>query len=87
MVAVTSGSHSAASSGWARSAGTTAKVIVIGHAYPASACIPVMYIAVRAACAAGSSLVQGSECSSCSTPIVISLCQAGWNSTSSIRLP
>src|SRR3984885_10087337 len=30
VVAVTSGSHSAASSGWARRAGTTAKVIVIG---------------------------------------------------------
>ena len=30
---------------------------------------------------------QGRECSSCSTPIVISWCQAGWNSTSSRRLP
>ena len=42
MVAVTSGSHSSASSGWARSAGTTAKVIVIGQAKPASACMAVM---------------------------------------------
>ena len=31
---MTSGSHSAASSGWARRAGTTAKVIVIGQAKP-----------------------------------------------------
>ena len=40
--AVTSGSQIAASSGWPRRAGTTAKVIVIGHAKPASACIAVM---------------------------------------------
>ncbi len=54
VVAVTSGSHSAASSRLARSAGTTAKVIVIGQAKPASACIAVMYSAARATCAAGS---------------------------------
>ena len=87
VVAVTSGSHSAASSGWARSAGTTAKVIVIGQQKPASACIAVMYSAARAVCADGSSLVHGSECSSCSTPMLISWCQAGWNSTSSMRCP
>src|ERR1039458_6509745 len=56
VLAVTLGSHSAASSGWARSAGTTANVIVIGHAKPASACIAVMYIAARAVWAKGSLL-------------------------------
>ncbi len=87
VVAVTSGSHSAASSGCARSAGTTAKVMVMGHAKPASACMAVMYRAARAVCAEGSSLVHGSECSSFSTPIFISWCHAGWNSTSSMRCP
>ena len=85
--AISRGSHSAASSGCARSAGTTAKVIVMGQAKPASACIAVMYRAARAVCASGSSLVQGSECNSFSTPICISLCHAGWNSTSSMRCP
>ena len=86
-MAVTSGSHSAASSGWARRAGTTAKVIVIGHAYPASACIAVMYMAALAVWANGRSVVHGRLCSSCSTPIFIKWCQAGWNSTSSMRCP
>jgi len=70
--AIRRGSHSAASSGCARSAGTTAKVIVIGQQNPASACIAVMYSAARAVCAHGSSLVQGSECNPFSTPICIS---------------
>src|ERR1700726_892652 len=61
VVAVTSGSHVAASSGCARSAGTTANVIVIGQAKPASACIAVMYSAARPTCAAGSTLVHGNE--------------------------
>ena len=39
-------------------------------ANPASACIAVMYSAARAVCANGSSLVHGSECSSCSTPML-----------------
>ena len=38
VVAVSRGTHSAARSGWVRSAGTAAKVIVIGQPKPASAC-------------------------------------------------
>ena len=75
--AIRRGSHSAASSGWARSAGTTANVIVIGQANPASACIAVMYSAARAVCEYGCSLVQGRECNSFSIPIRMSSCQAG----------
>src|SRR3954464_14282153 len=44
---MSSGSHSAASSGVARRAGTAANVIVIGQPWPASAC-ELMYIAARA---------------------------------------
>ena len=40
-IAVRRGSHSAASSGSARSAGTAAKVIVTGQPKPASACAAV----------------------------------------------
>ena len=63
-VAVSRGTHSAASSGCAHSAGTAANVIVIGHAKPPSGCVAVRYIAVRATCAPASREVHGSEWSS-----------------------
>src|SRR4051812_17261090 len=46
-----------------------------------------MYMAARAACAPGRSLVHGSECISCSLESAISSCHDGWNSTSSMRWP
>jgi hypothetical protein len=64
--AVRRGIHSSASPGVVRSAGTAAKVIVIGQPWPASACPELMYIAARATCAPSRPDVHGSECSSCS---------------------
>ena len=46
-----------------------------------------MNIAARATCAPGCGSRHGSACSPCPIPTRISSCQAGWNSTSSIRLP
>ena len=86
-VAVSRGSHSAASSGCARSAGTAAKVIVIGHAKPPSGCAAVRYIAVRAAWAPFSLEVHGRLCSSWCTARPMRSCHARWNSTSSMRWP
>src|SRR5882757_8714656 len=57
---MSSGSHSAASSGVARSAGTAANVMVIGQPCPASAC-ELMYMAARATCAPGRSLVHARQ--------------------------
>jgi hypothetical protein len=47
-----------------RSAGTAAKVIVIGQPWPASAWPLVRYIAARATCGLASVDVHGSACSS-----------------------
>ena len=87
VVAVSRGSHSAAISGCARSAGTAANVIVIGQAKPPSAWAAVRYSAVRAAWAAGCADVHGSECSSWRTARSMRSCHARWNSTSSMRWP
>jgi hypothetical protein len=81
------GSHSAASSGAARSAGTPEYVIEIGHRCPPSAWPIVMNAAARATCAPGRDSVQGSEWRPWETEASMSLCHAGWNSTSSMRWP
>ena len=62
VVAVSRGSHSAASSGCARSAGTAANVIVIGQAKPPSGCAAVRYSAVRATWAPGGSPTSTAGC-------------------------
>ena len=82
-----SGSHSAAISGWARSAGTAAKVMVIGQQKPASAWLAVMNRAPRATCAPSRGSRQGSAWSSSRTPASISRCQDPSKSTRSTRLP
>ena len=66
MGSVSRGIHSSASSGVVRSAGTAAKVIVIGQPCPASAWPLHMYIAARATWPGSPALFHGSACSSCS---------------------
>ena len=84
----TRGSHSAAISGSARSAGTHAKVIVSGQHEPASTWREQR---VQRGCARRSAPGRGSRhgrlCTSCAIASAITACQAGWNSTSSMRWP
>ena len=85
---MSSGSHSAASSGCARSAGTAAKVIVIGQPWPASTWPRGQ--AQRGARDVGARLRlgrPGQRVQPVRDASVMSSCQAGWNSTSSMRLP
>src|SRR3954465_13420004 len=84
---VSRGSHSSASSGCLRSAGTQAYVIEIGQPWPDSTAEPLSISAARAACAPRRGSIHGSAWVPCFTDISISQCHAGWNSTSSIRLP
>ena len=87
VVAVTSGSHSAASSGWRAQRRHDRE----GHRYRAAEAGLGLHRGhvQRGARGVRGRLVavHGSECSSCSTPMLISWCQAGWNSTSSMRCP
>ena len=59
----------------------------IGQPWPASTPLEASVIAARAVCAPARGSRQGSECAPCLTASSMSACQAGWNSTSSIRLP
>ena len=71
-----------------RSAGTAAKVIVIGQPWPASTCRcqpPARRARRGRPCAARTST--GSAWRPSSEASAISWCQAGWNSTSSMRWP
>ncbi len=81
---VSRGSHSAASSGSVRSAGTAAWVIETGQPCPASACDHTKNPAARRRCPAGR---PHASVSPAPTAWPSSRCQAGWNSTSSIRWP
>ena len=84
---VSRGSHSAARSGCTRSAGTPAYVIDSGQPVPDSTPDIASIIAARPACAPGTGSRHGSACTAAATDSSSSSCQAGWNSTSSIRFP
>ncbi len=81
---VSRGSHSAASSGSVRRAGTAACVIDSGQPLPASTCVHTRKAAARRTCPPGrvQAVVRPAD-----TPFPSSRCQDGWNSTSSTRLP
>jgi hypothetical protein len=81
------GSQAAASAGTRRRAGTEAKVIVTGHWAPFSTWPNSRYCAARATWAPGRASTQGAEWAPDRIRRDIKRCQAGWNSTSSIRLP
>ena len=85
--AVTSGSHTAATSGTSRRAGTEAYVMAIGHMTPASTWASRMKRAARAAWAPGRPSTQGRPISPCQAARSSSECQLGWNSTASTRRP
>ncbi len=86
MLEVRRGSICLDISGARRSVGTTAAVIEIGHPWPASTPAIIIIWAARAT-NPPSSLTQGRECTRCETDRSMRACQAGWNSTRSIRLP
>ena len=74
-----------------RSAGTDANVIVTGHCAPFSSCPTNIYAAARATWAPvpapGSGADHGAACKPVPISTSIRPCQAGWNSTSSMRRP
>ena len=59
----------------------------IGQRWPKSVAPHTYSPAARAVCAPGRGSAHGAACSPAPTATVISSCQAGWNSTSSIRFP
>ena len=90
VVEASSGVHSLASASSTRSAGIAAYVIEIGQPWPGSVCDQARNPAARRRCASGSPSAcrsHGVAASPWPTARSISQCQAGWNSTSSIRLP